>query len=74
VADGVVVPEPTRKVSQPGAWRAIIGRVARLIRPYVLAVLGFGFLSAAAFVWLGLAAGLAATGVSCLVLEWRVGG
>ncbi|RKN61870.1 hypothetical protein D7231_31860 [Streptomyces klenkii] len=38
-------------------------------RTAVLTVAGFGFLTGAAWSWLGAAAGLAAAGASCLIVE-----
>lgn len=37
-----------------------------------LSIVGLGFVAAAVWVAFGLAAGLAAVGVACLVVDWRV--
>jgi hypothetical protein len=48
-----------------------IAQLAAGAQPVALSVAGLGCLSGAAYV-VNLAAGLAATGVSLLLLEWRV--
>jgi hypothetical protein len=53
------------------ASRLVTVAVARLIFRFLLVVAGLGLLSAAAWT-VAVPLGLAAAGVSCLVLEWAV--
>lgn len=49
------------------------GRTARRAAPYTWAAAGLTLLSAAAWT-IATPAGLAAAGISCLIMEWRVRG
>jgi hypothetical protein len=46
--------------------------VRKLAHPILLSVAGLACLSAAAFAWNALSPGLVVTGLSLLVLEWRI--
>jgi hypothetical protein len=48
----------------------MIAKLGQVLRPVALSVAGLACLSAAAFV-VNIAAGLAAVGVSLLLIEWR---
>jgi hypothetical protein len=49
------------------------GRIA-VVRTVILILVGLGALVAAAFIGLGVWAGLAALGIACLFLEFMTGG
>lgn len=56
---------------------AVVWQVAAFVqraqlRPVAFSFAGLGLLSAAAWIGLGYGWGLAATGVSCLLVEWRL--
>jgi hypothetical protein len=47
--------------------------IRKLLRQELLFLIGFGFLTAGAWIWLGLAAGLAAVGISLLAFDFALG-
>lgn len=53
---------------------AILGRWSIRVRTAIFTLGGFGSLTAAAWTWIGLSAGLAAAGLSLLIIEALSGG
>jgi hypothetical protein len=64
----------TRLTTYPRRIRATLTRWAARARRPLLTLAGFGALTASAWTWLGLSAGLAAAGLSCLLIELLSGG
>jgi len=62
----------TTQTARAAAARA--GHAARRAAPYTWAATGLTLLSAAAWTAWSAPAGLAAAGISCLIMEWRVRG